>query len=167
MENRRFKIIASEIGNPVVSGTTFFTRARWSSYHLLEYLLKIAGKSRVMMSSFSFSEDSLRAYHKLQKAGLIESFSFIANLAVKSYKSDLMNFAKKVFTELKTGNIHSKITYIESATHRFAINQSANSTRNPAHEAGVIFIGDDTLIYKKEIEALIHGQTLRQNRRIC
>ncbi len=86
---------------------------------------------------------------------MITELSVIANVAVKRYKADLMHFADRVFDQLSVSNIHQKITVIESNSHRFAVNQSANATRNPAHESGLIVSGNDTQVYFDELKSLM------------
>jgi hypothetical protein len=139
----------------VVSGNPFFTRARWSSYHLLEYLLTLSGPAKVYMTTFSFSEESLRAFYKLKKTGLITELSVLANVAVRRYKADLMHFAERVIDDLYMGNYHLKITAIQSDSVRYAVNQSANATRNPAHEAGIIVTDEAAQPYFDELKELM------------
>jgi len=152
MISNHLKKIKSEIGDISEPYTHFFTEGRWSSYELLLYLLFISGKADITITSFSISEQFLRALKKAKENGYINLITGVFNVAVRRYKTDLMFFAANLFDEIYVGNFHLKIFLIKNDKFSITVNQSANATPNPAHEAGVICTDID--IYNLYLEKI-------------
>ncbi len=139
----KHELLTDVIGDISQSPKVFFTEGRWSSYHLLSYLLSKTGEADVYISTFSYSEEFIRTVMKLKSEGLIRLSFLYANVAVKGYKSDINRFVTNVFYGVFIGNFHEKMFYIKSKTHRIGVIQTANATPNPSYESGIIFSGDD------------------------
>jgi hypothetical protein len=134
-----YKIIASEIGNiEPERHYHFFTWGRWSMHDLLLYLLSFSGPAKVTITSFSLSDITIRLFANATIAGYIKQIDLLLNTAVKRNKTDLLLFAGNVVNKIGLANTHMKIIIIQSDKLSIAVNQSANSTINPAYEAGVI-----------------------------
>jgi hypothetical protein len=159
---KHFEIIKNEIGNIEPDKYYhFFTQARWSSHELLLYLLYCAGKSDIIITSFSISDEVIRTLINASENDLINNLQAVLNTEVKRNKTSLLMFANKAITSIALSNNHMKLTLIESDKLKITVNQSANLTKNPAFESGVICTYPEIFnIYKKEIQRVINNSLI-------
>ena len=134
-----FKAIENEIGE-IEQGRHyhFFTEGKWSMHETLLYLLYYSGPAKVTITSFSLSEITINTFVLAKEEGLITRLDLLLNTAVTRNKASLFFFAGNVADRIGLLDIHAKIIVIENDNWKIAVNQSANSTKNPAYEAGVI-----------------------------
>ncbi len=150
-----YKVIAQAVGDLKPGNHYhFFTWGRWSMHEMLLYLLSFAGQSKVVVTSFSLSEFTIRAFAIATQAGYINRLNLLLNTAVKRNKTDLMFFANNVVNRIGLAHVHMKITLIEGENLSVVVNQSANSTLNPAFESGVICTDRQVIeqVYKPALE---------------
>jgi len=118
--------------------THFTTMGKWSMHQLVKYLLYKIGPSKVYLTSWSMTEEPLRTLHQLQLEGLIIEASAILSDRVIERTPKVYDLAVNVFKRLKLAKLHAKVTVIENDEWCVTIVGSANYTKNPRIEAGVI-----------------------------
>jgi len=153
---KHFDIIKNELGS-IEPGCYyhFFTQARWSSHELLLYLLSCSGKADVIITSFSISDEIIRTLINASENDFISDLQLVLNTEVKRNKTSLLMFANKAVSYIALANNHMKLTLIENDKIKIVVNQSANLTKNPAFEAGVICTFPEVFnLYKNEIQRI-------------
>jgi len=75
---KHYDIIHKEIGDiKQEKYYHFFTEGRWSMHETLLYLLSYTGKANVIVTSFSLSEITIRAFVKAMQQGFISDFQLL------------------------------------------------------------------------------------------
>lgn len=122
----------------------FKTDGAWSNYHLLEYILQITGPALVYFTTWSISEIAITKFLNWKSSGHIIDIYAVIDAGLRNRKPEIYHRAVKAFPNLKIAHCHAKATVIESGTHHIAFIGSANYTKNPRKEVGVV-------IWSKEI----------------
>jgi len=131
--------ISDIIGDIVQGQTTHYASlGDWSTHDLLFYLLRITGAARVYFTTWAISEFAIRQLYLLIESGLILELRGIFDYRNGIHKTAELEFLRNITTEIKAAKCHAKVTVIENDTWGIAIVGSANYTRNPRIEAGVI-----------------------------
>lgn len=131
--------IAEEIGKICHNEYNhFWTHGSWSLHELLEYIINQVGPSKVMIASYSASEESLRYLFNLREEGLITKLTCLFDIRTKKDKTALLMFAHGISDNIYVTNSHAKVIIIENESIRIAITGSANFTNNMRHECGMI-----------------------------
>ena len=117
----------------------FSSEGKWSNHELFLYLLSLAGKSEVWLSTFSISEVSIRSFASAIDDGLISKFHCIFDHTIKKNKLDLLFFANNIVTDATLLPNHAKLLLIRNENWQISVIGSANMTPNPRKEVGVIF----------------------------
>lgn len=118
--------------------THFVTMGSWSMHQLVIYLLEQIGPSALYMTSWSMTEQPLRALLNMKLQGLITEAHCILSDRLIERTPEVYDVARHVFTQLKLIKLHAKVCVLENADWCIAIVGSANWTKNPRVEAGVI-----------------------------
>ena len=142
---KHYKVIREQIGD--ISGCSlihFCTFKQWHSYELLLYLLSIAGPSEIVITTFGLSEEGIRALMQAHRHGYINRLTVIINSVARKYKNKLLHFLENIDAEIYMENVHLKLFLIENKNWHIIVNHSANFSRNPAIESGIIFNDKDT-----------------------
>ena len=135
------EILKKHIGDiDLTKATHYVTSGRWSMDDLMIYILLQLGPSAVLIATWSISEIAMRQILKHRDSGLIKSMSFLLDPRVKVRNPAPLqllsaNFPYRLFPK----GCHAKVTLIRSDDHYISIVSSANMTRNPRIERGVIF----------------------------
>jgi len=122
----------------------FRTDGAWSNIEILEYLLKQTGEANVYLCTWSISEEAIRRFNVWKETGQIKNLYTIIDNGLRNRKPEIYQSAVAMFENLKFTALHAKITIIENDTHKITLLTSANYTRNPRTEVGII-IWDDEL----------------------
>jgi len=158
---KKYKIIQNKIGDLTADYTHYFTEGQWSSYELLLYILSITGKAKVILTSYSISDITIRTIKKAIEADYISSIDLLLNYSVKRNKVDLLYFSSNVINKIALNNNHSKIMIIENDNYKIIVNQSANATVNYSDESGIVCTKHDIYhVYKENIEKLFNEKTI-------
>jgi hypothetical protein len=146
---KHFEIIKKEIGvlQSNCEHLPFFTHGRWSMHETLLYLLSETGPATVSISSFSLSDITVQVFARAIQEKYITRLDLLLNNAVKRNKLDILLFAKNVVNRIGMAHTHMKLMLIENSSWKVVVNQSANSTINPAWETGVISTSE--LVFEK------------------
>ena len=146
---KHFALIKKQLGNlrQGEKHLPFFTHGKWSMHETLLFLLSISGAASVSISSFSLSDTTVQAFAKAIKSGYITKLDLLLNKSIKRNKLDVLLFAGNIVNRIGLADTHLKIITIENDKWKIVVNQSANSTINPAWESGVV--SADVEIFKK------------------
>ena len=130
----------SDVIGDIVQGQTihYASLGDWSTHDLLFYLLRITGASKVYFTTWAISEFAIRQLYLFIESGLILELRGIFDYRNGIHKTAELEFLRNITTEIKAAKCHAKVTVIENDTWGIAIVGSANYTRNPRIEAGVI-----------------------------
>jgi hypothetical protein len=116
----------------------FNTGGQWSMHELLEYLLNITGPADIFISTWAISEDPVRALMEMKNVGYIRNIKCIFDYKIKEQKSKAFLLAEQNFDKVKLDKCHAKVTVITNASWGITIPGSANYTRNPRIERGIV-----------------------------
>jgi hypothetical protein len=137
--------IKNRIGNLKPGNSIWFkTDGAWSNYHLLEYILGITGPAEVCFTTWAISEVAITKFLAWKNAGTITDLHAIIDVGLRNRKPAIYHQAIAAFPNLKVAHCHAKATVVISATHHITLIGSANYTKNPRKEVGVI-IWDKTI----------------------
>ena len=111
----------------------------WSTHDLLFFLLEQTGPARVYFTTWAISEYAIRQLYQFIEHGLILELKGIFDYRNGIRKPAELQFLEKISTEIKPAKCHAKVTVLENDLWGISIVGSANYTRNPRIEAGVLF----------------------------
>ncbi|MDP1621409.1 MAG: hypothetical protein Q8M08_03630 [Bacteroidales bacterium] len=110
----------------------------WSTHDLLFFLLEQTGPARVYFTTWAISEYAIRQLYQFIEHGLILELKGIFDYRNGIRKPAELQFLQKITTDIKAANCHAKVTVIENDNWGISVVGSANYTRNPRIEAGVL-----------------------------
>lgn len=113
----------------------------WSAADLIAYAAAHAGPCDLAFSSWGLSESAVSTLAQLKAAGLLRRISAIMNHQSVTQRSDPLAQLSVVSDRLTIHNCHAKVYVITNDAWAFSIVSSANMTKNPRIEAGVITEG--------------------------
>ncbi|HNX79809.1 MAG TPA: hypothetical protein PKJ24_07990, partial [Prolixibacteraceae bacterium] len=117
----------------------FVSLGDWSTHDLLFFLLEQTGPARVYFTTWAISEYAIRQLYNLIEQGMILELKGIFDYRNGIRKPAELQFLEKISTEIKPAKCHAKVTVLENDDWGISIVGSANYTRNPRIEAGVLF----------------------------
>jgi len=136
----------------------FSTGGQWSMHELISYLLTITGSADIYKSTWAISEDPVRAFMDLKNKKVIRSIHCIFDYKTKEQKSPAYLLAKENFDTITLAHCHAKATVLINEQWGISVSGSANDTRNPRIERGVICTHRDVaefdIAWMKEV---MHG----------
>lgn len=140
----RLELIRNTINGLQPGCNVFFkTDGAWSNIELLEYLLELSGPANIYFSTWSISSEAITRFTQWEQSGAITGIFGILDAGLRNRKPDIYQQATGAFKVLKLSHIHAKVTVISSDTHNIVLMGSANYTRNPRIEAGMIIWNDE------------------------
>jgi len=110
----------------------------WSTHDLLFFLLEQTGPARVYFTTWAISEYAIRQLYQFIEHGLILELKGIFDYRNGIRKPAELQFLQKITTDIKAAKCHAKVTIIENDNWGISVVGSANYTRNPRIEAGVL-----------------------------
>ena len=110
----------------------------WSTHDLLFFLLQQTGPARVYFTTWAISEYAIRQLYLFIENGLILELKGIFDYRNGIRKPAELQFLQKITTDIKAAKCHAKVTIIENDNWGISVVGSANYTRNPRIEAGVL-----------------------------
>jgi hypothetical protein len=110
----------------------------WSTHDLLFFLLEQTGPARVYFTTWAISEYAIRQLYQFIEHGLILEIKGIFDYRNGIRKPAELQFLQKITTDIKAAKCHAKVTVIENDCWGISVVGSANYTRNPRIEAGVL-----------------------------
>ena len=110
----------------------------WSTHDLLFFLLEQTGPAKVYFTTWAISEYAIRQLYQFIEHGLILELKGIFDYRNGVRKPAELQFLQKITTDIKAAKCHAKVTVIENDNWGISVVGSANYTRNPRIEAGVL-----------------------------
>ena len=127
----------------------FVSLGDWSTHDLLFFLLEQTGPARVYLTTWAISEYAIRQLYNLIEQGMIIELKGIFDYRNGIRKPGELQFLEKISTEIKPAKCHAKVTVLENDNWGISIVGSANYTRNPRIEAGVLFTLKDVAAFER------------------
>ena len=116
----------------------FASLGDWSTHDLLFFLLEQTGPARVYFTTWAISEYAIRQLYQFIEQGLIIELKGIFDYRNGIRKPAELQFLQKITTDIKAAKCHAKVTVVENDQWGISVVGSANYTRNPRIEAGVL-----------------------------
>lgn len=110
----------------------------WSTHDLLFHILSQTGPAEVVFTTWAISEFAIRQLYAFVSSGLITKLSGIFDYRNGIHKPAELQFLKQITTDIKAAKCHAKVTVVMNESNWYSVVTSANYTRNPRIEAGVI-----------------------------
>lgn len=117
----------------------FATAGRWSQHQLLEYLLRKTGPCRLWMTTWTITEEPMRALLMMLREGLILELNAVLDYRIEKRKPEAFQLASQLITRIKLTKCHAKLLVLKNENWNVTVLGSANFSKNPRIEAGVIF----------------------------
>ncbi len=114
------------------------TNGQWNSYELFEYILYRTGPAKVFMSTWAITEQPMRALMHLKDSGYIRELNCIFDERIGKQNPRAFQFVQQLVDNLKLAKCHAKVSVIMNEDWAVTVMGSANWTKNPRMEAGVI-----------------------------
>jgi hypothetical protein len=142
------KSLQAAIGN-VEKGTTvkFVTDGAWSMHQMLEYCLELCGPAKVMICTWTITEEPVRAIMRMKDKGMIKELSVLVDHRISTRSASAMQLLKAVADDVKLIKSHAKMTVILGEKMWMSIVGSANFSRNRRLEAGTIFTDNESVMF--------------------
>lgn len=158
IQNEKLKRLSVAIGSidPICS-TYFRTDGAWSTIDIIGYLLEQCGCSDIYFSTWSIGPDAIRAFHEWKESGAVKIASGIVDEGFRNRKPDIFHQALNTFDQLKFFKSHAKVAVIKGDIMSVTLMGSANMTRNPRTEVGIIIPGDQ--IAEKNIQWIMEAKS--------
>jgi hypothetical protein len=138
----------------------FATGGKWSLHQLMEYFLIQTGPCKLWFTTWTISEEPLRAMLDMIKKGMITELNAVLDYRIARNKPEAFQLAGNIITNIKLTKCHAKAMVMTNEEWQVTIIGSANLSKNPRLEAGVIFTDRETAefnidwieteIYRKE-----------------
>lgn len=133
------KLLTEKIGLITKDKSVFFkTDGAWSMIDLVGHTLEQSGPAEIHFATWSIGPEAIRNFIHWQEIGTITSIYGVIDEGFRNRKPDLFHQAKAAFASLKFYKSHAKLVIIKSESHQVTIMGSANLTRNPRTETGII-----------------------------
>jgi hypothetical protein len=116
----------------------YITDGAWSNIELLEYLLAKTGPANVYFTTWSISAEAITRFGIWHDELAIIDLWAVLDTGLNNRKPADYQLATGTFKYLRTCKCHAKVTVIENADHHLVIMGSANYTKNPRKEAGIV-----------------------------
>ncbi|AWW31841.1 hypothetical protein DN752_17830 [Echinicola strongylocentroti] len=137
----------------------FSTGGKWSMHHLLEYLLLKTGPAKVWLTTWTITEEPMRALVDMIRKGLITEINAVLDYRIEKRKPEALQLASNIITNIRLTKCHAKVLVIQNEQWKITVLGSANLSKNPRIEAGVIFTDEKSAKFHAQwIDDTIHGK---------
>lgn len=154
LTGNRLDVIKSTIGQLNASnGLYFMTDGAWSNVQLLDYILTLTGPADVFFSTWSISADAIRCFSTWRDSGMIRTCFAILDQGIRNRKPEILQQASGCFQNLRLIKCHAKVMVISNDHYQVTVLGSANFTRNPRKEAGMIIM--DKVLAEENIKWIL------------
>jgi hypothetical protein len=122
------------------SETTYHycTAGAWSLHEMIALICEKIGTARLFLSTWTITEEPMRVLFGLIEKGLISELNCLFDYRIEKRKAEAFQFAKVNASRIKLTKVHAKIAVLVNEQWAITIVGSANLTKNPRIEAGVI-----------------------------
>lgn len=116
----------------------FPTAGTWSSYQLLDWLVRKIGVCEVYLTSWTISERAVKAILKLDEEGYCSKIRILLDERIRTMCPQAHQMVKANIAEIKLMKIHAKLIVLRNENWHVSVSSSANLGRNPSTEKYVI-----------------------------
>lgn len=120
------------------SNIFFLTDGAWSNIDLIGYILDFTGPANLYFTTWSIAADTITKLGSWKENGQVLSMHAILDQGIRNRKPEILQQAIGTFTNLKLIKIHAKVTVIQNEQYSVVLMGSANFTKNPRKEIGMI-----------------------------
>lgn len=144
--SRQVHIIAREAAQLISSirllepETTYHycTAGAWSLHEMISHICEKIGTARLFLSTWTITEEPMRVLFGLIDKGLISELNCLFDYRIEKRKAEAFQFAKVNASRIKLIKVHAKVAILINDHWSVTILGSANLTKNPRIEAGII-----------------------------
>jgi hypothetical protein len=116
----------------------FVSAGQWSMHDLLEEMLRRSGPAHVHIATWAATEDPARRIVMLKQQGMALSLSCLLDYKMQGRKPGPFQLLQANADRLALAKCHAKVTAVINDHFSMVCVGSANLSRNPRFEAGVI-----------------------------
>ncbi len=121
----------------------YVSNGDWSMHDLVMELLKKYNNAEVFITTYALREFPVRQLILAQEKGDIKSIKMLLDYRAKIRTPEVFQLASMNIGAIFLTSIHAKVTVIKSPVGHVSIVGSANWTKNPRIECGVISLNED------------------------
>ncbi len=116
----------------------FSTAGAWSLHDMIAMACQKIGPSRLFLSTWTITEEPMRVLFQLIQEGYITELNCLFDYRIEKRKAEAFQLAKVNAARVKLTKVHAKVAVLLSDQWGVSIIGSANLTKNPRIEAGVL-----------------------------
>ena len=105
---------------------------------LLGWILEQTGPARVIVTTFSTSDDFLCSFIRLKKQGLITFSTLLTDFRASKKTHQLGSFMRHAFDIVRFGENHSKLMLVSTPTMQVTVLTSQNQTYGSRYESTMV-----------------------------
>ena len=126
---------------------------------LLDWILNQTGPARVIVTTFSTSDDFLCSFIRLRKQGLIKFSTLLADFRASKKTHQLGSFMRHAFDIVRFAENHSKLMLVSTPNMQVTVLTSQNQTYGSRYESTMVTTDAEIFDYfEKEL-----GEVLRKS----
>jgi hypothetical protein len=160
------KTLASYVGG-LAEGQTirYVSKGQWSMHDLIRYCCEKLGEPcEIYLVTWTVTNTPVECLLQLKKEGYLKALHCLFDYRIKDTKPEAFQLIASFADRVQLTKVHAKVTVMVGEKRGFSIVSSANLTKNPRIEAGVIFCDLQTAIEDKTwIETEMNLCTQRNN----
>lgn len=116
----------------------FSTAGAWSLHEMIALACQRIGPSRLFLSTWTITEEPMRVLFQLIREGYIQELNCLFDYRIEKRKAEAFQLAKVNSAKVRLTKVHAKVAVLLSDEWSVSIIGSANLTKNPRIEAGVL-----------------------------
>jgi len=137
----------------------YATAGRWSMHQLLTYILNQTGPAAVWLTTWTITEEPMRAILHELRSGRIQELHAVLDYRIERRKPEAFQLASQIITRIKLTKCHAKVLVVQNTEWNVTVLGSANFSKNPRIEAGTIFTDKGSADFHKAwINDVIEGK---------
>ncbi len=116
----------------------FSTAGAWSLHDIIAQVCQKIGTSRLFLSTWTITEEPMRVLFQLIQEGRISELNCLFDYRIEKRKAEAFQLAQVNAARVKLTKVHAKVAVLIADHWAVSIIGSANLTKNPRIEAGVL-----------------------------
>lgn len=170
--NKTFTIIARQaeelvkVINDLKPNQNFHysTAGAWSLHEMIALASEKIGPAKLYLSTWTITEEPMRVLFGLIQKGLIQELNCLFDYRIEKRKAEAFQLAKVNASRVKLVKIHAKVAILINENWAITILGSANLTKNPRIEAGVLSSSLEVAQFHRDwiTNEIEHGETFRK-----
>lgn len=142
----------------------FSTAGAWSLHDMIAMTCQKIGPSRLFLSTWTITEEPMRVLFQLIQEGYITELNCLFDYRIEKRKAEAFQLAKVNSARVKLTKVHAKAAVLCSDQWGVSIIGSANLTKNPRIEAGVLSTCQEVAEFHSGWinNEITHGDTFRK-----